>query len=245
MTRVELFPLEKKLIKGPPLADPRGPGLEADVIWRGEAPPPQASPAKRQGEAAAGAAGEATPTKQGAGVLIPSSRSLWTSSPGAGDHVGPKPGHVRASRGWCLLAELTEWETRQEVGGRRRRSGELRLRQRLGPPSRSSGGPGGLGWIPSPHQRLSLSCYSSDKADPDITTSHLHPERSGWRKRARIERRPNLEPGKDKKEPEPHCCPEVGRGCTKQSPTGKGSQQGPLASDESRAKPRAQKPTGS
>ena len=166
-------------------------------------PPPQASPAKRQREAAAGAAGEATPTKQGAGVLIPGSRSLWTGSPGAGDHVGPKPGHVRASRGWCLLAELTEWETRQEVGGRRRRLGELRLRQRLGPPSRSSGGPGGLGWTPSPHQRLSLSCYSSDKADPDIMTPHLHPERSGWRRRARIARRPNLEPGKDKKEPEP------------------------------------------
>ena len=134
----------------------------------------------------------------------------------------------------------------QTGGGRQEAAlGRAKVKTGLGPPSRSSGGPGGLGWIPSPHQRLSLSCYSSDKADPDITTSHLHPERSGWRKRARIERRPNLEPGKDKKEPEPHCCPEVGRGCTKQSPTGKGSQQGPLASDESRAKPRAQKPTGS
>lgn len=88
----------------------------------------------------------------------------------------------------------------------------------------------------------SLSCYSSDKADPDITTPHLHPERSGWRRRARIARRPNLEPGKTRRrESRPHCCSEVGRGCTKQSPTGKGSQQGPPASDESRARLSAQK----
>lgn len=39
----------------------------------------------------------------------------------------------------------------------------------------------------------------------------------------------------------PHCCPEVGKGCAEQSPTGKGSQQGPLASDEPRARLRAQK----
>ena len=65
-------------------------------MWRGEAPLParnhQQAPAKRQGDAAAGAAGEATPTEQGAGVLIPGSRSLWTGSPGAGNHVRPNLG---------------------------------------------------------------------------------------------------------------------------------------------------------
>ena len=176
-------------------------------MWRGEAPPPRpqppASPRQETRGRCSWSCGRGHTHRAGCWGPDPRQQKPLDWQPRGWQSRQTKPGHVRASRGRCLLAEPAEWEPRQEVGGRRRCSGELGLRQRLGPPSRSSGDPGGLVWAPSPHQRPSLSCYSSDKADWDITAPHLHPEISGEvgeedqdREKIQLERR------KDKKEPE-------------------------------------------
>lgn len=123
------------------------------------------------------------------------------------------------------------------MGGRRWCSGES-VKTATGSSSRSSGDPRGLTWAPSPHQRLSLSCYSSDKADWDIAAPHLHPKRSGrWGMKTRSREDPTWSREKTRRsQSHPYSCPEVGKGCPEQSPTGKGSQQGPWLQIELQSK---------